>query len=87
MTDEIYVRIEVLENMVRLLINELDDRKKQRVMLLAKNRTAYQRQPIAPDEQCEVCDGLGGIAIAGPGPGTVYPCPLCNGEQATGGKL
>ena len=81
MTDEIYVRIEVLENMVRLLVNELDEHAKRRVLLLAANRTPYQRQPITPDEQCEVCDGLGGIEIAGSGPGTVYPCPVCSDEQ------
>ena len=79
MTDELYVRIEVLENMVRLLVNELDEHAKRRVLLLAANRTPYKRQPIAPDEPCGVCDGLGGIAIAGSGAGTVYPCPVCNG--------
>ena len=85
MTDELYVRIEVLENTVRLLVNELDERKKQRVLLLAANHTPYKRQPIAPDEPCEVCDGLGGIVIAGSGAGTVYPCPMCNSEQTAKG--
>ena len=83
--NELHVRIEVLENTVRLLINELDEHRKRRVLLLAANRTPYERQAIAPDEQCEVCDGLGGIAISGPGPGTVYPCPMCNCEPAAKG--
>tara|TARA_R110000822_G_scaffold199416_1_gene337203 strand:- start:57 stop:293 length:237 start_codon:yes stop_codon:yes gene_type:complete len=76
--NELYVRIEVLENTVRLLINELDEHRKQRVLLLAANRTPYKRQAIAPPEPCEICDGYGGISISGTGTGAVYPCPMCN---------
>lgn len=80
-----------LDDVTDLTVTELADTARQRaerLRLLERYQTAdvwvelcwCESEQTTPDDCCEVCDGLGGLAITGSTREPI-PCPACGGVE------